>query len=90
MSEAEDRFDRLERRYEERQRAAQDLAGMLGLGEDNVVPPDGAEKPRDEGGRFVVGTADAGEKGAAVMPTPSMGQWIMALLDDDPSYLDGR
>ena len=91
MSEAEDRFDRLERRYEERQRAATDLAGMLGLekepGEGEVT----FEKPRDKGGRFVVAAsrADAGEKGAAVMPTPSMGQWIMALLDDDRSYLDG-
>src|SRR5215210_6167113 len=89
----EDRFDRLERRYEERQRAAQDLAGMLGLekdpGEGDTSFASEAEKPRDEGGRFVVGTADAGEKGAPVLPTPSMGQWIMALLEDDRSYLDG-
>jgi len=89
MSEAEDRFDALERRYEERQRAATDLAGMLGL-----TPSSAGEEaapsapPRDEQGRFV-GTADAGEKGAPVLPTPSMGQWIMALLEDDRSYLDG-
>jgi len=91
MSEAEDRFDALERRYEERQRAATDLAGMLGLdkGSGEGSTDAGTEdRPRDEGGRFV-GTADAGEKGAPVLPTPSMGQWIMALLDDDRSYLDG-
>jgi len=87
---SEDRFDRLEREHEERQRAAADLAGMLGLAD--LAVPDEAEKPRDEGGRFVgslASRADAGEKGAPVLPSPSMGQWIMALLDDDRSYLDG-
>jgi len=93
MSEAEDRFDALERRYEERQRAATDLAGMLGL-EPSSPGEEGAASapPRDEQGRFVgslASRADAGEKGAPVLPTPSMGQWIMALLDDDRSYLDG-
>jgi len=83
---SEDRFDRLEREHEELQRAAADLAGMLGLAD--LAVPDEAEKPRDEGGRFVR-PADAGEKGAPVLPTPSMGQWIMALLEDDRSYLDG-
>ena len=90
---SEDRYDRLERQHEERQRAAQDLAGMLGLEKD---PGEGStdagtgDRPRDEGGRFVVASrADAGEKGAPVLPTPSMGQWIMALLEDDRSYLDG-
>ena len=42
MSEArepgEDRFDALERRYEERQRAAQDLAGMLGTAAEAREP----------------------------------------------------
>ena len=90
MSFAEDRFDRMEREHEERAKAAQDLAGMLGLTPGGASEERTAEeRPRDEGGRFV-GSADAGEKGAAVVPTPSMGQWIMALLEEDPSYLDGR
>ena len=89
MSEAEDRFDALERRYEERQRAATDLAGMLGLTPSSAGEEGAASAPpRDEQGRFV-GSADAGEKGAPVLPTPSMGHMIMALLDDDRSYLDG-
>ena len=86
---SEDRFDALERLYEERTRAAADLAGMLGLQKDPVLEGVAGDddRPRGEAGRFVP-SADAGEKGAAVLPTPSMGQWIMALLDDDRSYLD--
>jgi len=93
MSEAkpEDRFDALERRYEERQRAATDLAGMLGLdkGSGEGSTDAGTEdQARDEAGRFV-GSVDAGERGAPVLPTPSMGHMIMSILEDDPSYLDG-
>jgi len=93
MSEAEDRFDALERRYEERQRAATDLAGMLGLEKE---PGEGStdagteDQARDEAGRFAAPpSVDAGERGAPVLPTPSMGHMIMSILEDDPSYLDG-
>ncbi len=102
---SEDRFDALERGYEERQRAAQDLAGMLGLsgaGEPDREPEASTEaqataeptphteeapKPRDEQGRFIVGKADAGEKGEPVVVKPSMGHMIMAHIDNDDSYL---
>jgi hypothetical protein len=91
MSAAEDRFDRMEREAEERQRAAESLASVLGIGEATGAPEEGSEpseeKPRDGLGRFVVGTADAGERGAPVVPKPSMGHLIMAHIDDDPSYL---
>ena len=91
MSEArepgEDRFDALERRYEERQRAAQDLAGMLGVSEarePEAKPTAEAEeaRPRDEQGRFIAGSADVAEHGAPVLPTPNMGALILALLDE--------
>ncbi len=90
MSEAmsEDRLDALERGYEERRRAAQDLAGMLGLSgarEPEAAPtaqPTAEDKPRDEQGRFIAGSADAGEHGAPALPTPNMGAMILALLDE--------
>jgi len=91
--EHEDRFGALERGYEEHQRAAQDLAGMLGLsgaGEPEAAPtaePTAEDKPRDEQGRFIVGKADAGEKGEPVVVKPSMGHMIMAHIDNDDSYL---
>ncbi len=97
---SEDRFDALQRGYEERQRAAQDLAGMLGLSgagepeasteaQPTAQPTAEAEedKPRDEQGRFIVGKADAGEKGEPVVVKPSMGHMIMAHIDNDDSYL---
>ncbi len=97
----EDRFDALERGYEERTRGAQDLAGMLGISEarepdrepeastEAQATPHAEEapKPRDEGGRFIVGKADAGEKGEPVVVKPSMGHMIMAHIDNDDSYL---
>jgi hypothetical protein len=98
----EDRFDALEREHEERQRAAQDLAGMLGTTAEAREPDrepeasteaqatphtEEAPKPRDEGGRFIVGKADAGEKGEPVVVKPSMGHMIMAHIDNDDSYL---
>lgn len=98
----EDRFDALEREHEERQRAAQDLAGMLGTAAEAREPEASTEaqataeptphteeapKPRDEGGRFIVGKADAGEKGEPVVVKPSMGHMIMAHIDNDDSYL---
>ncbi len=103
MSEArepgEDRFDALERGYEERQRAAQDLAGMLGITAEAREPeasteaqpeePEGESSARrDEQGRFIAGSADAAEHGAPVLPTPNMGALILAHIDNDPSYLD--
>ncbi len=54
-----DLYDALERRHEEREKAADALAEVLG-----VAKPE-PEKPRDEGGRFV-GNADA----AGRTPTP--------------------
>jgi hypothetical protein len=93
----EDRFDALEREHEERRRAAQDLAGMLGVSEarePEAKPTAEAEeaRPRDEQGRFTAGyaagSADAGEHGAPVLPTPNMGAMILAHIDNDPSYLD--
>ncbi len=94
MSEArepgEGRFDALERGYEERQRAAQDLAGMLGLSEARepeasteapASPEERGETRRDEQGRFV-SAADVAEHGAPVLPTPNMGAMILALLDE--------
>ena len=97
--EHEDRFDALEREHEEHQRAAQDLAGMLGISEAAETKPTAepaaeAEeaRPRDEQGRFTAGYAagyaDAGEHGAPVLPTPNMGAMILAHIDNDPSYLD--
>jgi hypothetical protein len=77
---SEDRFDALERGYEERQRAAQDLAGMLGVGSE--AKPTAVDKPRDEQGRFIAGSADVAEHGAPVLPTPNMGALILALLDE--------
>ncbi len=100
---SEDRYDALEREHEERRRAAQDLAGMLGTTAEAREPDrepeasteaqatphtEEAPKPRDEGGRFIVGKADAGEKGEPVVVKPSMGHMIMAHIDNDPSYLD--
>jgi len=88
---SEDRFDALQRGYEERQRAAQDLAGMLGIGSETKPAAELQEpedKPRDEQGRFIAGSADAGEHGAPVLPTPNMGALILAHIDNDPSYLD--
>ena len=93
MSEArepgEDRFDALEREHEEHQRAAQDLAGMLGISEAAETKPTAepaaeAEeaRPRDEQGRFTAGSADVAEHGAPVLPTPNMGALILALLDE--------
>ncbi len=97
MSEArepgEGRFDALEREHEERTRAAQDLAGMLGISEAPETKPTAepaagpaaeAEeaRPRDEQGRFIAGSADAGEHGAPALPTPNMGALILALLDE--------
>ncbi len=89
---SEDRFDALQRGYEERQRAAQDLAGMLGLsgaGEPEAsteaqptAQPTAEDKPRDEQGRFIAGSADVAEHGAPVLPTPNMGALILALLDE--------
>ncbi len=100
MSEArepgEDRYDRLEREHEERQKAARDLAGLLGVGSEasTEAPASPEERPeergearRDEQGRFKRSSADAGEHGAPVLPTPSMGAMIMALIDNDPSYV---
>ncbi len=98
---SEDRLDALEREHEEHQRAAQDLAGMLGLsgaGEPDREPEASTEAPpeergetrRDEQGRFIVGKADAGEKGEPVVVKPSMGHMIMAHIDNDPSYLDSQ
>ncbi len=94
---SEDRFDALERGYEERQRAAQDLAGMLGIPAEAREPeasteaqPTAEDKPRDEQGRFIAGSADAGEHGAPVLPTPHMGAQILAHIDNDPSYLDSQ
>jgi len=79
----EDRFDALERRYEERQRAAQDLAGMLGVGSEAKPTAEAEEaRPRDEQGRFTAGSADVAEHGAPVLPTPNMGAMILALLDE--------
>ncbi len=91
---SEDRYDALGREHEERQRAAQDLAGMLGLsgaGEPEAAPtaePTAEDKPRDEQGRFTAGYADAAEHGAPVLPTSNMGALILAHIDNDPSYLD--
>ncbi len=93
MSEAmsEDRFDALERGHEERQRAAQDLAGMLGLSEARepeasteapASPEERGETRRDEQGRFTAGSADVAEHGAPVLPTSNMGAMILALLDE--------
>jgi hypothetical protein len=73
-----DLYDRLEARHAAHERAAREMAAMLG------VSPD---KARDDKGQFV-GTVDAGEKGASVMPTPTMGHMILAHLEDDPSYRD--
>jgi hypothetical protein len=65
---------------------------MLGISEaPEAAPtaqPTAEDKPRDEQGRFIAGAADAGEHGAPVLPTPSMGALIMAHIDNDPSYLD--
>jgi len=87
--EHEDRFDALEREHEEHQRAAQDLAGMLGISEAAETKPTAepaaeAEeaRPRDEQGRFTAGSADVAEHGAPVLPTPNMGALILALLDE--------
>ena len=92
--EHEDRFDALEREHEERRRAAQDLAGMLGisearepeaatLAEAQPEEPEGESSARrDEQGRFIAGSADVAEHGAPVLPTPSMGAMILALLDE--------
>jgi hypothetical protein len=101
--EHEDRFDALEREHEERTRAAQDLAGMLGVSEAPEADPTPAaepapdaeeDRPRDERGRFKgsyrEAFADAGEHGAPVLPTPNMGALILAHIDNDPSYLDER
>jgi hypothetical protein len=77
-----DLYDRLEARHEAHERAAREMAAMLG------VAPD---KPRDDEGRFVgssPGSADAGEKGAPVVPTPTMGHMILAHIEDDRSYRD--
>ncbi len=91
MSEAmsEDRFDALERGYEERTRGAQGLAGMLGILAGAREPeasteaePTAEDKPRDEQGRFIAGSADVAEHGAPVLPTPNMGALILALLDE--------
>ena len=95
MTTGEDRYDRLEREHLEHRKAARDLAGMLGASEatsEANAETQAAEgqrgTPRDESeGRFAVGTADAGEHGAPVMPTPNMGAMIMAHIDDNPSYL---
>jgi hypothetical protein len=97
----EDRFDALEREHEERQRAAQGLAGMLGttaearepeaatLAEAQPEEPEGESSARrDEQGRFTAGSADVAEHGAPVLPTPNMGAMILAHIDNDPSYLD--
>ena len=73
-----DLYDRLEARHEAHKRAAREMAAMLG------VSPD---KARDDKGRSV-GTADAGEKGASVMPTPTFGHMVMAHIEDDRSYRD--
>ena len=73
-----DLYDRLEARHEAHKRAAREMAAMLG------VSPD---KARDGKGQFV-GTADAGERGAAVLPVPTMGHMIMAHIEDDRSYRD--
>ncbi len=100
MSEArepgEDRFDALERGYEERTRAAQDLVGMLGISEarepeasTEAQPEERGETRRDEQGRFV-SAADVAEHGAPVLPTPNMGAMILAHIDNDPSYLDSQ
>ena len=105
MSEArepgEDRFDALEREHEERRRAAQDLAGMLGisgarepgaatLAEAQPEEPEGESSARrDEQGRFIAGSADVAEHGAPVLPTPNMGALILAHIENDRSYLDG-
>ena len=83
--------DALEREHEERRQAAQALAGMLATSEA-TAETQAAEgqrgTPRDESeGRFTGGTADAGEHGAPVMPTPNMGVLIMAHIDGNPVYL---
>ena len=102
MSEArepgEDRFDALEREHEERRRAAQDLAGMLGLSEAREPEASTEAQPeepegessarRDEQGRFTAGSADVAEHGVPVLPTSNMGALILAHIDNDPSYLD--
>jgi hypothetical protein len=92
---SEDRFDALERGHEERRRAAQDLAGMLGISgarepeASTEAQPEEPEEPegessarRDEQGRFIAGSADVAEHGAPVLPTPNMGAMILALLDE--------
>ncbi len=94
---SEDRYDALEREHEERRRAAQDLAGMLGTTAEAREPEASTEAQpeergessarRDEQGRFIVGKADAGEKGEPVVVKPSMGHMIMAHIDNDDSYL---
>ncbi len=98
---SEDRYDALEREHEERRRAAQDLAGMLGTTAEAREPdrePEASTEAqpeergessarRDEQGRFIVGKADAGEKGEPVVVKPSMGHMIMAHIDNDDSYL---
>jgi len=93
----EDRYDALEREHEERTRAAQDLAGMLGTTAEAREPEASTEAQpeergessarRDEQGRFV-SAADVAEHGAPVLPTPNMGALILAHIDNDPSYLD--
>jgi hypothetical protein len=82
-----DLYDRLEARHEAHERAAREMAAVLGVGKD----ADDADKPRDDKGQFVgssLGSADAGERGAPVMPRPTMGHLILAHLEDDRSYLD--
>ena len=92
--EHEERFDALEREHEERRRAAEDLAGMLGisearepeaatLAEAQPEEPEGESSARrDEQGRFTAGSVDVAWHGAPVLPTPNMGALILALLDE--------
>lgn len=84
MSEAkpEDRFDVVERHYEERQRGAGELSRLLGLGREEAELGNPIEPARDEQGRFV-GSADAGERGIPLPLRKSPGQHMLDLLAGD-------